>query len=247
MSRSSSARTPEPAASPFRVIRQQRLYEQIAEQIEEFIRARDLKAGDRIPAERELAVEFGVSRPSVREAMIALETAGLIEVRTGEGTFVRRVVPRGMPVLSWSQSDPGPGALEQFEAREAIEPEVAALAAGRVTGAQLAELAGWIAAAAARFAKGELADEEDHAFHVRLAEFSGNLILAGVVRHLWDLRASEMWRVIRARVAQPEHRTQTIEYRRAILAALERGDPDGARAAMRRLVTWARGRYFGQP
>ena len=247
MARTSTARPLASPTSSFRAIRQQRLYEQIAEQIEEFIRANDLKAGDRIPAERDLAEQFNVSRPSVREAMIALETAGLIEVRTGDGTFVRRVVPRGMPVLAWSQSDPGPGALEQFEAREAIEPEVAALAAVRITDAQLAELAGWIEAAAVRFAKGELADEEDHAFHVRLAEFSGNLILAGVVRHLWDLRASEMWRVIRTRVAQPEHRTETIRFRRAILAALETRDPEEARAAMRSLVTWARGRYFGQP
>ncbi len=234
-----------PTARPeFRTLRPQRLYEQIAEQIEDYIRAHSLAPGDRLPAERELAERFGVSRPSVREAMIALETAGLIEVRTGDGTFVRRVVLRGMPLLSWSQSDPGPGALEQFQARKIVEPELAALAATRITPGETAVLREAVEEGARRFAQGGTADEADHTFHVRLAEYSGNLVLAGVVRHLWDLRNHEMWRVLRARVVQPEHRVLVVEDRRQIIAACERRDAEDARACMRRLLERAEQRYF---
>jgi DNA-binding FadR family transcriptional regulator len=226
-------------------VRAQRLYEQIAEQIQDHVRAQGLMPGDRLPPERELAEQFNVSRPSVREAMIALETAGLIEVRTGDGTFVRRVIPRGMPVLSWGHGDPGPGALEQFAARRVLEPELAALAAQHITPTQVAVLREATDVMAERFARGELADAADHRFHVQLAEYSGNLILAGVVRHLWDLRDHEMWRVLRARVTQPEHRTRVVEDRREIVAACERRDDSGARAAMQRLLAKAYQRYFG--
>jgi DNA-binding FadR family transcriptional regulator len=229
----------------FRAIRAQRLYEQIAEQIEDFIRANRLGPGDRLPPERELAEQFGVSRPSIREAMIALETAGLIEVRTGDGTFVRRVVPRGMPLLSWGHSDPGPGALEQFQARKIVEPELAALAAPRITAEEIAVLRAAVEEGAQRFAQGLAADEADYTFHVRLAESSGNLILAGVVRHLWELRNHEMWRVLRARVVQPAHRILVVEDRKQIIAACEKRDAAAACAAMHRLLERAEQRYFG--
>jgi len=229
----------------FRTVRAQRLYEQIAEQIEDFIRSNHLEPGDRLPPERELAEQFGVSRPSVREAMIALETAGLIEVRTGDGTFVRRVVPRGMPLLSWGHSDPGPGALEQFQARKIVEPELAALAATRIPPEAIAVLSAAAQEGARRFARGEAADEADTTFHVRLAESSGNLILAGVVRHLWELRNQEMWRVLRARVVQPEHRVLVVEDRQNIIIACENRDAEAARMAMHRLLERAEHRYFG--
>jgi len=228
----------------FRAVRAQRLYEQIAEQIEDFIRANRLGLGDRLPSERELAEQFDVSRPSVREAMIALETAGLIEVRTGDGTFVRRVVPRGVPLLSWGHSDPGPGTLEQFQARKIVEPELAALAASRIAAEDIAALRSAVQEGAHCFARGEVADGADYSFHVRLAESSGNLILAGVVRHLWELRNHDMWRVLRARVVQPAHRVLVVEDRHHIIAACENRDAEAARTAMHRLLKRAEHRYF---
>jgi DNA-binding FadR family transcriptional regulator len=229
----------------FRTIRTQRVYEQIAEQIEDVIRSQGLKAGDRLPAERELADQFGVSRPSIREAMIALETAGLIEVRTGDGTYVKQVAPRGLPVLNWRPSDPGPGVLEQFQARKLIEPELAALAATRIDLEGITYLSDLVEFAAMRFARDEPADGADYKFHTRLAESSGNLILAGVVRHLWDLRDEDMWRVIRARVVRKEHRLKVVEDRRQIVKACVDRNPDDARAAMNNLLMRAEERYFG--
>src|SRR3982750_2322149 len=80
---------------PVRAIQSQRVYEKIAEQLTHLIRDRNMRPGDRLPPERELASQLGVSRPSVREAMIALETAGLVEVRTGSGTYVRALASAG--------------------------------------------------------------------------------------------------------------------------------------------------------
>lgn len=224
-----------------RAIQSKRLYQQIAEQIKAYIAAGHLSVGDRLPPERELAQRFGVSRPSVREAMIALEGAGLIDVRTGDGTYVLSVNSTDR----WIASGNEPGLLEQFEARRILEPELAARAAIRVGEAEIKVLRAAIDESARRFAAGELADDADRAFHVQLAAYSGNKMLADVIRELWDLRSNETWRVIRARIAQPVHRTQVIEFRRSILKAVERRESDNARYRMIALLDWATERYFG--
>lgn len=227
-------------------VQSQRVYEQIAEQITQLIRARDLRPGDRLPPERELAQQLGVSRPSVREAMIALETAGMIEVRTGSGTYVRAPVPGGAFRMPWAkQDDAGPGVREQFQARKLIEPELAALAVETIREDEIDALAAAVDRAEALFAAGQPAESDDYFFHVHLAECSRNTVLAGLVRHLWDLRSHEMWRTIRSRIVLPEHRRQVVADRREIVLALRRRDAAAARAAMRRYIKEAERRYFG--
>jgi len=230
-------------ARPFFVAQvgpRKRLYEEIAAKIEAHLRAQDFKPGDRLPPERELAQQLGVSRPSLREAMIALETAGLIEVLVGSGTYVRALAPDGFR-LPWSRAgDPGPGVREQFEARKLVEP----LAAEHVTQEQIDIMRRAVFEAAAKFAKGELAEAEDYTFHVTLAEASRNSVLAMLVRHLWDLRRGEMWFKLRARVVSPEHRMQVIADRREIVEALEARDGAAARAIMTRYMQRAEKRFF---
>lgn len=229
------------------IVRSRRVYEQIAEQIQELIRSKALKPGDRIPAERDLAVMFGVSRPSVREAMIALEAAGFIEVRTGDGTYVRDV-PASHPLMPWSKDgDPGPGPLEQFQARRLIEPDLAMRAALVATDAEIAQLERLVEEMAEVYPTlGDFDDKLGHGFHSKLARFARNGILAQVVEHLWDLRDSDMWRHLRRRVVTPQNRSRAVEDRRRIVAALRRRDPSGARAAMVALLERAEQRYFGE-
>lgn len=229
-----------PAVVGFRAIQSKRLYQQIADQIRAYIASGGLKPGDRLPSERDMATMFGVSRPSVREAMIALEGAGLIEVRTGDGTFISEPPARRAAI-------PGeePGVLEQFEARRLLEPALAGRAAGLIRPAELAALRSALEEAEAAFQRGDLADEADYAFHTQLAAFSGNRILADMVRELWDLRASESWRAIRTRVATREHRLEVAGRRRAILEALEAGDAAAAQSRMQALLDAAMDRYFG--
>jgi len=230
---------------PVRAVRPQRLYEQIAEQIRGIIAGQDLKPGDRLPPERELAQRLEVSRPSVREAMIALETAGIIEVRTGDGTYVRRLVPEGQPTLPWAtQSEAVPGTFEQFQARKLVEPELTALAAEAATPEEIDALHDAVERAAALFARGEDAEVDDYLFHTLLAECSRNSVLAGLVRHLWDLRQHPMWKTARSRIVKPVHRQQVVKDRRAIVAALRRRDAEGARAAMRAYLANAEKRFF---
>jgi len=233
-------------AMPVRAIQSQRVYEQIAEQLTKLMRDRDLRPGDRLPPERELATQLGVSRPSVREAMIALETAGLVEVRTGSGTYVRALVTDGTFRLPWAmQQDAGPGVREQFQARKLIEPELAALAVETITDAEIDALVAAIDRAEARFDAGLPAEEDDYFFHVSLAESSRNTVLAALVRHLWDLRRHDMWKTVRTRVVTPEHRRQVVADRRSIVEALRGRDAAAARTAMRRYIKEAERRYFG--
>lgn len=229
-----------------RVIRQRRLYEEIVAQIQELVRDEGLRPGDRLPAERDLAVRLGVSRPVVREAMIALETIGAIEVRVGDGTYIRESRNDAGEVLGWVPrlDGAGPGAWEQFQARKLIEPMLANLAAARVTPDEVEFLSATVERCAARFARGELAEEDDRLFHTKLAEFSGNLILAGLVRHLWELRDSEAWRILRGRLVKPRHRALVVRDRRAIVEALRRRDGAGAQKAMQQLLTLAQRRLF---
>ena len=123
-----------------RLIRPKRMYEQIAEQIEALIRDGTFDPGKRLPGERELAERIGVSRPSLREALIALETAGLIETRMGDGTYIRADIgPTPVFPLATGR-DLGPGTLEQFEARRALECAAAELAAQHASEADRAGL-----------------------------------------------------------------------------------------------------------
>jgi DNA-binding FadR family transcriptional regulator len=227
--------------------RQPRLYEQVAQRIQAMIHEAGMRPGDQLPPERMLAEQLGISRPSLREAMIALETAGVVEVRTGDGTYIRALpadgrLNVGAPI---SREDPGPGVREQFEARKLIEPELAAMAALAVEPRQIAALEAALDRAAAKFAKGEPADDDDYAFHVGLAEMSGNSVLAAFDRQLWDLRRTAMWKTLRGRVVKPLHRRQVIADRRAIIGALKARDAKTARRIVERFLARAETRYFG--
>jgi DNA-binding FadR family transcriptional regulator len=114
---------------PIQAIEPQRLYRQIAEQLRQLMAEGEFAVGTRLPAERELASQLGVSRPSVREALIALEVEGVIEVRTGSGIYVRQPSESQPPPNPSSNTPADWGPLEVMSARLVIEAEVAALAA----------------------------------------------------------------------------------------------------------------------
>jgi DNA-binding FadR family transcriptional regulator len=225
-------------------IRPRRLYEQIAEKVEVYIRDAGFQPGDRLPPERELAQQLGVSRPSVREAMIALDVAGVVDVRVGSGTYVR-ARPASLPLPRITPQDMGPGIREQFYARKIIEPALAELAAETITPDELAALHAEVDAAEEKFLRDEPADQHDYAFHVKLAEASRHSMLAALVRSLWDMRKAPMWETLRERInIRREHRIMVIADRRDILRALEGRNGRAARVALARLLQRAERRYF---
>lgn len=214
-----------------RVIRPRRIYEQIAEQIEALIRSRELPTGSKLPGERELAEQLGVSRPSVREALIALEASGMIEFRPSSGNFVRDPTLRSLATIE-RQKDLGPGPMEQFEARRAMEPACAALAAERATPEQIEALAASLRRMQAAVTSGGNPSEEHRSFHTLLAEASRNSILHGAVRELWIWRQGSLWDGLRRRVENVESFKAGLAFRHRLLELLRARDAPGARAAM---------------
>jgi GntR family transcriptional regulator, transcriptional repressor for pyruvate dehydrogenase complex len=231
-----------PLAS-LRVIRPKRMYEQIAEQIEALVRGGAFAPGTRLPGERELAERVGVSRPSLREALIALETAGLIETRVGDGTYVRRDIP-ATPVFPLANRDLGPGTLEQFEARRALECAAAELAAQRASAADLAALRESLARMTALVERGSNPAEEHHLFHVALADAARNQIIARTVRELWRARQGAMWETLRRKGENPESWRAGLLFREQLLEALEARDGPAARALMEAHFHRVGRRYF---
>ena len=227
-------------------IKPKRLYQRIAEQIHGLLRAFALKPGDRLPSEIALARQLGVSRPSVREALIVLETAGLIEVFTGSGSYVREPPPgrRGLP---WEDAaDPGPGPLGQFRARLLLECELAAEAALRITAAELAGLEAIVARIERAVAETARVGPDHFLFHERLAEASGNSVLAAFVRDLLAMNRGPLWQTIRGRADTAAALGEGVAFRKRLIEILRRRDARGARAAMRQHLERIGRIYFGE-
>jgi len=215
---------------PFQAVTSQRLYQQVAAQIADLVASGELKPGDRLPAERELSLRLGVSRPTVREAMIALELAGLVEVRVGAGATVL-ARPGGDRALM-RLADAGAGPVELVRARLVIEPEVAAEAARNATPGQIAALNATLDAM--RAAPDSSAHRAiDRQFHRLIAEATGNAVLATLVEGLWREMFSPLFeRMGRLSGLIPNEHTATLAQHAAVAKAIAAHDPAAARAAM---------------
>jgi DNA-binding FadR family transcriptional regulator len=186
--------------------------------------------GARLPSERELAVQLGVSRPSVREALIALEVEGKVEVRVGAGIFVAAA----RPVAVTNPTTEGQGPFELLRARWLIEGEIAMEAARGARPEELAVVRDAVAEMQRRQRHGHNADEADRNFHLGIAKATHNSALVSVVRTLWDQGRGAIWKRMEHHFQTPELLGVVLHDHRAILEALEAHDPRGARAAMRR-------------
>ena len=217
---------------PLQAVEPKRLYRQIADQIAQLIARGEFPAGSRLPAERELAVSLGVSRTSVREAIISLEMSGLVEVRVGTGIFVT-----GPDRASGRNGvDGGPGPFELLDARRLIEGEIAAVAARNGKPADFEAINEHVAQmerVVDDFAAREAADRE---FHLRIAKATGNSSLELVVEGLWNQRA-ELWGRLQQHFHTHDLALQTVRDHAAIAKAIAARDADGARAAMHRHIS----------
>ena len=214
---------------PLQAVEPRRLYRQIADQLAQLIANGEFPSGSRLPAERELAVSLGVSRTSVREAIISLEMSGLVEVRVGTGIFVT-TPPEG---INRASRDAGPGPFELLAARSLVEGEIAALAATVATPEDADALRKSVERLEANGDDFVARESEDRDFHLRLAKATGNSSLELVVEGLWDQRA-ELWGRMQQHFHTPELAERTIRDHAAIVAAIAAHNPDGARSAMHR-------------
>jgi DNA-binding FadR family transcriptional regulator len=213
-----------------------RLYRQIADQLRRLIGRGRMSTGDRLPAERELARRLGVSRPSLREALIALEVEGLLDVRVGSGIYVGQG-RRGEAI----GGDSGP--FEVIRARLMIEGECAALAAKHGTAAQLRAVREAHAGLQREAKRHHNPLGADRAFHVRIAEATGNSALVLVVQTLWDQRVGPLYRALETKLEYPAMAADTLREHSAVLRAILARDAPAARAAMRRHMDMTKKRY----
>lgn len=213
---------------PLQAVESRRLYRQIADQIAHLIESGEFPPGTRLPAERELASSLGVSRASVREAIISLEIGGLVEVRVGTGIFV--TAPRRSRAPA---ADAGPGPFELLHARKLIEGEIAAVAASKATAHDLRHLRESVSRMEAHLDDFAVREASDREFHLQVAKATGNGSLELVVEGLWNQRA-ELWGRMQRHFHTNELTHKTIRDHAAILAAIEAHDPGSARAAMHR-------------
>lgn len=204
-----------------------RLYDRVAKGVAAKIANGEFAIGERLPSERELALAYGVSRPTVREAVLALELDGLVEVRKGVGVFAIAKSPRGgEPAVT----DIGP--FELLEARRAFEGEACAVAASRIRDEDVEDLETLLREIDY---SGEVlaAEDADRRFHLRIAEITGNSAMHAVIEMLWEARVrSPQYRFLTDKAHEARVVPREDEHAR-ILDALRSRDPGGARAAMR--------------
>jgi DNA-binding FadR family transcriptional regulator len=216
---------------PIQALEPRRLYRQIADQIAALIKRGEYKPGQRLPPERDLAQQLGVSRPSVREALIALEVEGYVEVRIGSGVYVERNGARASAGRVALPPDSGP--FELIHARRFIESECAALAARHATGAQIRQMKAALASMGRDGRRNVAPLDGDQAFHLHVAEASGNSALAMVVRTLWAQRTGPLFLRLEHHFDTPGLWQAAIKEHQAVLSAIEAHDASAARAAMR--------------
>ena len=205
-----------------------KLYIQIADQIRDQILVGAVEAGRQLPSERDLAVSLGVSRPTVREALIALEVAGFVEVRVGVGAFVR-----DQGKASAALPDEGHSPIEIMRVRRLLEPEAAALASQAISPEGTARLGETIRAMQAEAAKGGWSSDSDRMLHLTIAEASGNATLREMLALLWNSRSEEVdTRFHEHLAAMAEVRAHILDDHGRIVGAIVAGNADAARAAM---------------
>jgi GntR family transcriptional regulator, transcriptional repressor for pyruvate dehydrogenase complex len=215
----------------YKAVRTSRLYEQIVQQIEQSVRDGNLKPGDQLPAERDLAQQFGVSRTAVREAVKTLAEKGLVEAYSGRGTFVTSNRQRGMRQSLDQMVDSGNPQSSAYlvEVREIIEPEFSALAAIRIDEQHLALMREAIAVMDRSLHDPDAFIEADLDFHLSLAEAVANPIILALLDSIVAVLREQ-----RSSIFGVEGGPERGQFHhKRILDAIERRDPELAREAMR--------------
>ncbi|WP_457426282.1 FadR/GntR family transcriptional regulator [Roseateles sp. P5_E7] len=218
-----------------------RLYHQIADQLREQIRQGRYSVGSRLPPERELAIQLGVSRPSVREALIALEISGCVEVRMGAGIYVRGSGDPDPEVTAGLGESP----LELMQARVVLEGGLMPQACARATPAGLAAVREAVGEMRDAFAAGKSALDADRRFHLAIAAMVGNSVLERMVAELFNGRYSPMSLQLSALADTHSNWEDALAEHERILHALEAHDPLAAQAAMRTHLLNAQDRWAG--
>jgi len=214
-------------------IKTKRIYEEIIEQIRVLVTEGHLQPGDRLPSERELAVQLDVSRASVREALSALEMMGLLEIRSGEGTFIKKInLDSVVTPLTWVLSMEKDTVLELLEVRKMIEGQAVALAATRAKSEDLRELEEALKLMYEDLQTGQLGEDADHRFHYAIAKASQNKILLRLMNAISDTMHQTL-KASRIRLYEGQGAPERLYQEHSIvLDAIQQQNPEQARRIM---------------
>jgi len=228
---------------PIEAIEPRRLYRQVADQLRQLIDAGEFGVGDRLPTERELAEKLGISRPTVREALIALEVEGRVRIRVGSGIYVTK------PRQTAAAAVPAEGPFELLRAREFIEGAIAAEAAARVRPTDVERLDDVLARMATAPHPSPATLSLDREFHTTVTAILDNAVLVRFVGELFDQRVNPYFERLSRYFENPETWRLALEEHRAVRDAVVAGDPEAAKAAMRRHLRLSQQRFtlsFGE-
>lgn len=221
----------------FSPIRTERIYQKIVDQIRQMLNSGQLNPGDRLPSEREIAEQLQVSRPAVREAFSALEMIGLIEIRPGEGTFVKSGDVITPFALLLSMEGDTTQAREMLEVRLPLEAQAAYLAANRATPEDLVTIEQCLARMERDLQEDDLGERADWEFHMAVALASHNSLLARAMHYLQDALKNSI-ETARHRLFRIEGMpAQLLEEHRQVFEAIRAGDVQRARDAMIHHIT----------
>lgn len=208
------------------------LYEQVAQRLREFIDGHNLKPGDRLMSERELAERLGVSRTSVRQALTALRVMGLVDIRHGDGVYLKKPPADLVSSLASEVANAEVDHPMIWEVREGIEVQAARLAACRRTDEDLHTMGGALVAMASSIEDGGDGVDGDRLFHRAIVDAAHNLLLKQLIEQIRDVvdRTSEV------SLTLPGRAPRSLEAHREILAAIREQNEAQAADAMRRHI-----------
>ncbi|MCF6111038.1 FadR/GntR family transcriptional regulator [Mesorhizobium muleiense] len=212
---------------PIQAVEPRRLYRQIADQLRQLIDAGEFAVGDRLPTERELADQLGISRPTVREALIALEVEGRIRIRVGSGIYVTE--PPRAEILT-AEMDEGP--FELLRAREFIEGAIAAEAALHARPIDIEHMDDVLRRMEDIPRPTRMTIALDREFHTMVAGILGNAVLVRCIGELFDQRMNPYFERLSSYFENTESWRAAAEEHRAVRDAIAARDPEGAKAAM---------------
>ncbi len=215
------------------VIKKKKLYEEVILGIEEMLKSNKLQPGDRMQSEKELSLYFGVSKTAVREALSALQTAGLIEVKHGSGIFVRSVNEKLANPLTMKLLTKRENMLQIMELRKGLEPEGAYLSARRASRSDISQLKDCLLAMAEAIERGDNIMTSDLSFHRALIKATHNPAYCDVYDTISSVFNEGMQNGPEAFELSAELQMSVLEEHRLIYDAIKKQQPEKARDLMR--------------
>ncbi len=224
---------------PLEAVEARRLYRQVADQLRSLIDSGEYAVGSRLPTERELAEQLRVSRPTVREALIALEVEGRVRIRVGSGIYVIESAAVAAPASTAVIEGP----FELLRAREFLESAIAEQAARVASKDDIARIDASLLAMENVEHPGEASMVHDRAFHIAIAGSLGNAVLVRVVGELFDQRLNPYFAKLAHYFESPGTWRTALDEHRAVRDGIAAHDPDAARDAMRNHLVRSQERF----